>query len=213
MLRRSIFLDMNASYQTPGKSAAMAISVFGADFGKAQCDAFASLLPHPALPAPRDHAGAEGQLPADLPDYMVYVTRNALLAGTGTMSQAWTEIYKFFVRLSWLLTLERMTREMLAFQRAINPFAALFPAPSAMSVFQPWLTAGQSEMPLLPFWGENILALPKALPKPEGGPAKAASSASKTLPASLVACAAMLGIPATLLAAMPMIADLWPATV
>ncbi len=136
----------------------------GVDFGFGRClaDPFHILAPFTPAALDGGREDTTGSLPDDLADYLVYVTRNALLAGTKTLSRAWTEIYKFFLQLSYLLALERLMRSMMAWQ-ALNPMMQFLPGGQHWTGNQGYFLPAPAETQLLPYRGpKGFPALPTA---------------------------------------------------
>jgi hypothetical protein len=95
-------------------------------------------------------------MPADFPDYLVYVTRETLLGGTTSLSRVSDDTHNFFLQARQMMAADRM-------MRAFFPWAA----PSATAAWPfaktapPMLPAPQT-MQLLPYFGSVTEALPKA---------------------------------------------------
>ena len=178
----------------------MANSAIGANlvWGYGVINPFASAEPGNRQPD-------EEPLPDDLPAFLVYMTRNALFAGTDALSRAWTEIYKYFLQLRLLLALERMMREMLAWQAA-NPMMQFWSGGRQWAPPLPWPLPVPQARPLPSFWGP--VAVP-ALPKPQAATAAGPNDAFGALSPTWATYAATMALPATLLAMAPMFMDSW----
>lgn len=147
---------------------------------------------------------ASKPLPDDLPDYMVYMTRNALLTVTEPLADAFKQIHDFFMRVSQMLAFERLIRSM-------TPWPLQNAAFGAYGFMPQWLAPVKAEAPLLPFWGPK--AVP-ALPKPAAGsPGNIGAIGSDGQAASIALCAAIMAIPASLLSFAPVIAEAWRMTI
>lgn len=161
---------------------------------------FHLLVPFPAATESKKKAPSAEPLPDDLPDYLVYVTRNALLAGTTSLTKASTEAYDFFTKLCQFLAFERFMRSVAAWwMPGMTPFY--------MNGVQPWMIAAPQQQPtLLPFWGFGAPLAPAKVQNPfavniQQPPRAAASPASDF--------AAMMAIPAAFLAFTPAFLDAW----
>jgi hypothetical protein len=130
-------------------------------------------------------------MPADFPDYLVYVTRETLLGGTTSLSRVSDDTHNFFLQARQMMAADRM-------MRAFFPWAA----PSATAAWPfakaalPMLPAPQT-MQLLPFFGSVSTTLPKpqqkqaaAFPDPFGSFSAAAPVFAAFMSASAAALAA-----------------------
>jgi hypothetical protein len=174
---------------------------------------FHLLVPFPSAPEPSRRIAAE-PLPDDLPDYMVYVTRHALLAGTTSLTKASTETHSFLVKLCQYLAFERFMRSVAAWWTpAASPFY--------MGALQPWPMATAPDPTRLPFWGASTMPAPSlparslsASSKPAARPAVqpstgAASPGFPNVATDSPAYAAMMLVPALCLAFTPAVLDAW----
>ncbi len=159
---------------------------------------FHLLVPFPKPSVSPSRISPEEPLPEDLPDYLVYVTRNALLATTTSLTKAATETCNFFCQLCQYLAFER-------FMRSVAAWWMPGVAPFYMGGVQPWTMSTAPKSTYLPFWGTN--ATP-ALPKPQNGfggatpPFAAAASEPDVY-------SAMMAMPAAFFAFTPMLLDSW----
>lgn len=153
------------------------------------------------FPKPSESAGRvspEEPLPDDLPDYLVYMTRNALLATTTSLTKTATETHNFFFKLCQFLAFERFMRSVAAWwMPGIAPFY--------MGGVQPWMMPAAPESSYLPFWGTNAAL---ALPKPQSGFIGAAQPFAATASEPDV-YSAMMAVPAAIFAFTPMFLDSW----
>jgi hypothetical protein len=148
----------------------------------------------------RDDQATVTSAPGDFPDYLVYVTRETLLAATTALSTISAEIRDFFCKISQMLAFERMMREFFFWTvpgAQIWPFMA--PATFAMPIRQ--------EPQLLSYWGGPF----PALPRPQVKPAATESFSMPDLTFVTPVYSAALSISAATLAFAPMFADVWRA--
>lgn len=98
-------------------------------------------------------------MPADFPDYLVYVTRETLLGGTTSLSRVSDGTHNFLLQARQMMAADRMTRAFFPWAAASTtatwPFAKAAP---------PMLPAPQT-MQLLPYFGSMTAALPHVQPK------------------------------------------------
>ncbi len=155
------------------------------------------------FPAPlwrRDDEATVKSLPGDYPGYLVYVTRETLLAATTSLSTISAEVRDFFFKISQMLAFERMMREFFFWTvpgAQIWPFVT--PAAFAMPIRQ--------EPPLLPYWGTPL----PALSRPQAKPAATDGFSMPDLTSIAPVYSAALSISAAAFAFAPMFADVWRA--
>jgi hypothetical protein len=159
---------------------------------------FHLLAPFPKFSASPSRESPEEPLPDGLPDYLVYVTRKALLATTTSLTKAATETRNFFGQLCQFLAFERFMRSVAAWwMPGVTPFY--------MGGVQPWMMPAAPQPSYLPFWGTNAAL---ALPKPQSGFSGATQPFAATAPAPDV-YSAMMAMPAAFFAFTPMFLDSW----
>lgn len=160
---------------------------------------FHLLVPFPRLAEPVSRVSPAEPLPDDLPDYLVYVTRNALLAATTSLTKGSTETHSFFVKLCQVLAFDR-------FMRSVTAWWMPAMAPLYASAAQSWMMAAPKQPTLAPFWGAGTSAPSKPQPSFGGGAAQPfASMASE--PSTTYA--AMMAMPAMFFAFTPIFLDSW----
>ena len=159
---------------------------------------------HLLVPFPKSSESAvrvlpEKPLPDDLPDYLVYVTRNALLATTTSLTKAATETRNLFCQLCQYLAFERFMRSVAAWwMPGIAPFY--------MGGVQPWIMPAAQEWRYLPFWGTNPAL---ALPKPQSGFSGATRPFAAAPASEPDVYSAMMAMPAAFFAFTPTFLDSW----
>lgn len=153
------------------------------------------LTPHPIF-QPRRRTVTEARLPDDLPGYLVYVTRNALLGATTSLTKASGDAHSFFSNLNQMLMFERMMRTFLSWG---VPSATA----SGFAMPQPWLLSAPQPQ-LLSFWGTN-----PALPIAQSYRGNDATQSLALAQTSFPVFAAMMAVPASFLALVPTAMDAW----
>ncbi|NJM33788.1 MAG: hypothetical protein HC850_02725 [Rhodomicrobium sp.] len=137
-------------------------------------------------------------LPDDLPEYIVYVTRNALLSVTTSLTKVFGETHETLARINHLLAFERFMRAAVAWQTPIFP--------AVFSPFQVWQPPAPKPAPMLPFCGAPSFP---ALPSPESFVKALQPAPAKPAPKTDPAVAAMLALPMAFLTFAPIVMDAW----
>jgi hypothetical protein len=151
------------------------------------------LTPFPATNMRRLMGRRKEPLPDQLPDYMLFVTKNSLVALTDSLADASIEAHCFFARLNYTLAMDRMVRGFMAWT-----------VPGAMAQ-QSNPYALQSWIPSVPNAGPRPISFAGMMPHRDNGAAKAADATQSVA----TACAALLSIPAAFINAAPAIMEAW----
>jgi hypothetical protein len=160
-----------------------------------------ALQPFGAMRAPYRGDWAGNRLPDGFPDYLVYVTREALLGSTTSLSRTSTQVHDFFSALNQMLAFDRMLRSFApwAVPTVYGPWPQL-------NTRQPWtILPPRQELPLLPYWGNGV----PALPKPRSAPMPAVSDSQPDAALLAASYATAMSASAAFLALTPMITDAW----
>lgn len=94
-------------------------------------------------------------MPADFPDYLVYVTREALLGGTTSLSRVSDGTHNFLLQARQMMAADRMTRAFFPWAAPSN--AAIWPFAKAA----PSMLPAPQTMQLLPYFANLNAAPPK----------------------------------------------------
>lgn len=151
------------------------------------------MTPFPATNMRRLVGRRAEPLPDELPDYMLFVTKNSLVALTDSLADASIEAHGFFARLNYTLAMDRMMRGVMAWTMPgamapqVNPYAML------------------SWMPSTPAAGPKPYSYNSPTPVRDDYASKAAHAAQS----AATACAALLSIPAAFMNAAPAMMEAW----
>jgi hypothetical protein len=158
------------------------------------------MTPYYIAPIRQQPAVREEPLPGDLPEYIVYVTRNALLSVTSSLTKVFGDTHEALARINHMLAFERFMRAAVAWHTPILP--------AAFSPFQLWQPPApkQQMVPLLAYWGAPSLP---ALPKPEIYKKASKPAQTEPMPQMPPAMAAMMAVPMAFLTLAPMVMDAW----
>lgn len=138
------------------------------------------------------------ELPAGLPDYCVYVTREALLGATSSLSTLSGKVRDFFAGLGQILAFDRMMRSFFAW---FTPDAQIW---SFAPLGFPALQARQQPQ-LLPYWGQSL----PSLPKPQASVAPVCNFTVPNLTQIAPFYSAALSLSAAVFAATPLFMNSW----
>ena len=160
-----------------------------------------ALQPFGAMRATYRGDRAGNRLPDGFPDYLVYVTREALLGSTTSLSGTSTQVHDFFSALNQMLAFDRMLRSFApwAMPTAYGPWPQL-------TTRQPWaMLPSHQPPPLLPYWGSGV----PASPKPRSAPMPAVSHSQPDAALLAASYATAMSVSAAFLALSPMMTDAW----
>jgi len=143
---------------------------------------------------------AQGNLPDDLPDYLVFVTRHSLLAFTTSLTDVSGEIHTFFAKLNYAFALDRMMRSFMLWGM---PGAAKASEP--LAVLQSWFPANPAPKLIPYFSGQQALPTPQSL-----RPTNVSQDVGESV---ATAYAAMMGFSAACFNAAPAAMDAWRTNV
>lgn len=148
------------------------------------------MTPFPATNRRRLAGRREEPLPDELSDYLLFVTKNSLVALTDSVADASIEAHGFFARLNYTLAMDRMMRGVMAWTMP----GAMAPQINTYGL-QSWMPAASPK----PYSFSSIT------PVRDDPAAKAAHAAQS----AATACMALLSISSAFLNAAPAMMEAW----